>query len=170
MSRSGRMTASSCRGFLLLVLVLVHQPALSEDYAGNISEEYLRSQFTFGSQDVLKYAECEKKTYPTCTYVWGAESDKDAVRAKYGLAPEGSKLMIIYAQAVSPEDFQRVLTTYSDAEEIDGLGTEAVWSAKRKQLSLITTENLIMHINIDEKDGLTPKQTAFSVAEHLLEQ
>lgn len=168
MNRIAYMPVSICRG--LLLLMLVYQPALSADYPVNISEAYLRTQFTFGSQDTLKYADCEKKTYPTCTYVWGAESKKDATRKKYGLVPDGNKIMIIYAQAKNAESFQRVLATYSDSEKIVGLGKEAVWSAKRNQLSLLTEENLIIHINIDEKDRITSKEAAVSIAEHLLEQ
>ncbi len=77
--------------------------------------------------------------------------------------------MIIYAQARSPSDFQRVLSSYSDAEEIDGLGEQAIWSQKRKQLSLITDEYLIVHVNIDEKGGKDLKAKALAIARHLLE-
>ena len=156
------------QGFLLLMLA--SQPVLSADYSNNISEEYLRSQFTFGPGDQLKYSMCKKKTYPTCVYVWGAESKKDAARTKNGLTPDGNKLQIIYVEAKNTMDFQRVLATYSDAEQVDGMAMEAVWSGKRKQLSFITKENLIVHINIDEKGGQDPKEKAVSIANYLLEQ
>ncbi len=58
---------------LLLLLIFFQLPVLASDYSDNISEEYLRSQFTFAAADKLKYAECEKNSYPTCTYIWGAE-------------------------------------------------------------------------------------------------
>jgi len=101
-----------------MLLVMAHQPGFAGDYLDNISEDYLRSVFEFAEGDQLKHAECKKNSYPTCTYVWGTESDKDAARAKYGLAPDGNKLQIIYAQARSASDFQRVLSSYSDAEKL----------------------------------------------------
>jgi hypothetical protein len=166
--KSRVLTLSSCLKITLL-LVMAHQPVFAGDYLDNISEDYLRTVFEFAEGDQLKHAECKKNSYPTCTYVWGVESDKDAARAKYGLAPDGNKLMIIYAQARSASDFQRVLGTYSDAEEIDGLGEQAIWSQKRKQLLLITDESLILHVNIDEKEGKDLKAKALTIARHLLE-
>ena len=157
-------------GWTLVASLLSAQSAFSEDYSKNISEEYLRSQFSFATEDKLKYSQCKKNSYPTCTYVWGVESDKDAAREKHGLAPKGSKLQIVYAQAKSKVDFQRVLASYNDAEQLEGLGVEAVWSAKRNQLSLITEDSLIMHISIQAKGAEKPEATAVSIAKHLLGQ
>ena len=77
---------------LFLFFILSQQPVFANNYTDNISEEYLRSQFTFAAGDKLKYAECKKKSYPTCTYIWGAEHKKDEARLKAGLAPKGNKL------------------------------------------------------------------------------
>lgn len=156
----------SIKAFLLLILI--QQPTFAADYSDNISEDYLRSQFTFAAGDKLKYAECKKKSYPTCTYVWGAEHKKDAARLKAGVAPKGSKLQIVYAQANSKKDFERVLSSYKDAEKVEGLAAEAVWSQKRHQLSMITEVNLIMHINIDDKSTVDAKAKSISIAQHIL--
>lgn len=155
---------------LLLLLIFFQLPVLASDYSDNISEEYLRSQFTFAAADKLKYAECEKNSYPTCTYIWGAEHKKDEARIKYGLAPEGNKLMIVYAQARSKKDFERVLGTYKDAEKVEGLASEAVWSNKRRQLSMITDNNLIIHINIEDKSTADLKGKSISIAQHIIDQ
>jgi len=161
-------SAFTWQGFLFLMAV--SQPVFSADYSSYISDEYLRSQFTFEAGDKLKYSQCVKKSYPTCTYIWGVESEKDAAREKHGLTPKGSKLQVVYAQGKSKMDFQRVLSTYSDAEQLEGLGVEAVWSAKRIQLSLITEDSLIMHISIQDKGVEKPEATAVSIAKHLLDQ
>ena len=162
---------SKINGYLTGVLLIVFcQVVYAADYSGNISEDYLRSQFTFAPGDKLKYAECKKKSYPTCTYVWGAEHKKDAARLKAGLAPNGSKLQIVYAKASSKKNFQRVLSSYKDAEKVESLATEAVWSQKRRQLSLITEDNLIMHINIDDKSTADIKAKSISVAQHILDK
>jgi hypothetical protein len=150
-----------------LIIISVQPLVFAADYSDKISEEYLRSQFTFETEDNLKYSECQKKSYPTCTYVWGPVSDKDKNRTKAGLAPEGNKLQVIYAQARRVEDFQRVLGTYSDAKEIDDVGVDAVWSDKRHQLSLITDENLIIHVNIDVVGVNDPEEKAVSIAKHV---
>lgn len=155
---------------LFLLLILFLQPVFANDYTDYISEEYLRSQFTFAPSEKLKYAECKKNSYPTCTYIWGAPHKKDEARVKYGLAPEGNKLMIVYAQARSKKDFERVLSTYKDAEKIEGLATEAVWSNKRHQLSMITEKNLIIHINIEDRSTTDVKGKSISIAEYILDK
>jgi hypothetical protein len=159
-----------CHWLPALSLILVSQSVFAADYSGYISEEYLRSQFTFKAGDSLKYSQCEKKSHPTCTYIWGPDYEKDAARVKAGLPPEGNKLQIVYAQGRSQKNFERVLNTYSDAEVLAGIGEEAVWSEKRHQLSFITDENLIVHINIDVKDGQDSKEDAVAIAGDLLEQ
>lgn len=98
------------------------------------------------------------------------DSKKDEARINAGLAPEGNKLQIVYAQARSQKDFQTVLATYSDAEAIDGIGVEVVWSGKRSQLSLITDDNLIVHVYIDDHDGQDSKEKAIAIAGDLLEK
>lgn len=168
MKMTKHISTFSRQAFLLLFLI--HQTVFAAEHSDNISEEYLRSQFTFGANEILKFSECKKKSYPTCTYVWGTDSKKDAYRVKAGLAPEGNKLQIIYAQASSAKDFQRVLATYSDAEKIEGVGLEAIWSNSRKQLSFITDMYLVVHVNINVKGEDNPKEKAISIAKDLLEK
>ena len=153
-----------------LLLALIQQSVFAADYSENISEEYLRSQFTFNTGEKLKYSECKKKSYPTCTYIWGAAHKKDEARLKHGLAPEGNKLMIVYAQAGSKKSFERVLATYKDAVKVDGLATEAVWSKKRGQRALITDSNLIIHVNIRDKGTSDRKNKSISIAQDLLKK
>jgi len=167
---SGLNMPAPSRWLTALSLLLISQSALAADYSGNISEADLRSHFTFAAGDNLKYSQCEKKSYPTCTYIWGSHSKKDAARVSAGLAPEGNKLQIVYAQGASQEDFQRVISTYSDAETLAGIGVEAVWSERRNQLSFITDKNLIVHIHIDKEDGQHSKENAISIAEDLFEK
>jgi hypothetical protein len=155
---------------LASALFFLIQPAVADKYIDLIDEEYLRIQFTIDDGEKLKYKKCEEKTYPTCTYIWGKESKKDASRLKHGLAPKGDKLQLIYAQASSEKDFQHVAASYKDAEKIDGLGVEAVWSAARKQLSMITDTNLIVHINIEQAGSGTPKDQFVSIANNLLKK
>jgi len=166
----GLASARRWPALLMLILMLVQHSVFAADYSNYISEAYLRTQFAFEAGDMLKYAQCNKKNYPTCTYIWGAASKKDASRVKMGLTPEGNKLQIVYARAKSVKDFQRVMASYSDAEIIEGLGSQAVWSERRKQLSLITSDNLIVHININEKGGGASRETAVSIANSVVEQ
>ena len=156
--------------FAFLLLVSFGQPLFADGYLENISEDYLRTQFEFKPDEKLKYSQCEEKSYSTCTYVWGIESKKDATRINLGLAPKGSKLQITYAQAKNQKDFQRVTASYSDAEKIDGLAEEAVWSEARMQLSLITDKNLIVHVNIDQVDSNNQRAKAISIARDLLKR
>ncbi len=144
------------------LIMATTQLVFAQDYSKLITEEYLRSEFTFKDGAKMKYSECAKRTYPTCKYIWDVitpkSEKKDATRAKHALAPEGNKLMIIYAKATKPEDFERVLSTYKDAKAVEGVGQRTVWSQKRKQLSLITDKNLIIHVNIAMKVKFDQKQ------------
>ncbi len=140
------------------------------DYSKIISEEYLRSQFTFQAGDTLKYSKCKKESYPMCTYIWGPPHTKDDSRLKSNLAPEGNMLMIVYAQASSKKGFERVLASYKDAVIVESLASEAVWSKKRGQLSLITDSNLIVHISVRDKGTSDRKQKSISIARDLLKK
>lgn len=148
-------------------LMLAGQTLFADDYSDAISEAFLRTQFAFKADENLKYSQCEGKTMPTCAYVWGPESSKDAARINAGLTPKGYKLMVVYAQAKQDKDFQRVLGSYSDAVVVEGFGKEAVWSSKRKQLSLMTDDNLIIHVNLSGAN-IDSKEKASSIAEEVL--
>ena len=149
-------------------ILLLAAAAFAQDYANLISEDYLRSQFAFGAGDTLKYAECKKNSYLSCNYVWGVPSEKDATAAKYGIAPKGKKLLLTYAQGKSPKDFERATSRYSDAESVTGLGKQAVWSDKRKQLTLVTETHLIVHVNTAKTGAADPKAKAVTIAGHVL--
>ena len=155
---------------LVLLFVTTTQTTFAQDYIQLVTEEYLRNEFTFGVDESMKYEVCKKKSYPTCDYVWGKPSKRDTTRIKLGMAPEGNKVMVIYAQAKKPADFERSIAVYKGAVEIEGIGARSVWSATRAQLSLITESNMIIHINLETiKDGKT-KEHAINIAKHVLKQ
>lgn len=152
------------------LFIIATQFTFAQDYSKLITEEYLRSEFVFGTNEAMKYEVCKKKSYPTCDYVWGKPSKGDETRIKYGMAPEGNKVMVIYAQAKKPTHFNRSIAVYKDAEKIDGIGVRSVWSDTRAQLSLITESNLIIHVNLETiKDGKV-KEHAIHIAKHILKQ
>jgi hypothetical protein len=154
----------------VLFCVLTASPIAAAEYGKIITESYVKSEFNFQEGELFKYSKCGKNSYPTCKYIWGVESKRDAKRAQLGIPPEGNQLSVIYAQAKQEKDFSRVLSSYTDAVDIDGLGVKAVWSDKRQQLSMITKSNLIVHIHLDIKGMSNPKDKAMSVAQHILNQ
>lgn len=133
-----------------------------------LSEDTLRTLVAFGADDGLKYAECEDKRFLTCSYVWGVPDEDDAARVKMGGLPDGKKLLLIAAKAERPSDFDRVLASYKDAEPAEGLGEQAVWSAARGQLSMLTADSAIIHVNTERTGDADPRATAIAVATHLL--
>ena len=153
---------------LFIIFFLFSQTVFSQEYENLLSEDYLQSVFQFKQGSQFKYIKCKKKTYPTCTYIWGVKSNKDATRLKYGLEPEGNKLQVIYAQGRDQKDFKNAIRSYSDAIKLGGLGVESVWSSKRNQLSFITVSNLIVHINIDSNHSGDVKTQATHIANHIL--
>jgi len=152
----------------LALFLLFPRLALAQDYGGLITEDYLRSTFVFADTEQLKFSACEEKSFPTCTYVWGGPHRQDAARMAAGLSPDGAKLMTIFAQAPGPQAWPRVTGTYNDAEDVTGLGSVAVWSPKRNQLSLMTSSNLVIHVNLERVEDAQAK--AIEIAEHLLGQ
>ncbi len=154
----------------VLFCFLTASPIVAAEYEKIITESYVKNEFVFQDGEQFKYSKCEKKSYPTCKYIWGIESKKDAKRAQMGLPPKGNQLTVVYAQAKRQKDFSRVLSSYTDAADIDGLGVKAVWSDKRQQLSMITRSNLIVHIHMEIKGMSKPKDKAMSVAQHILTQ
>ena len=141
-------------------------------YDNIITPKFLQETFTFKNGESMKYDECSKRSYPTCTYVWGKPSSetRKATEKKYGLKPDGKNLMVIYAKARSQKDFKRVLSIYKDAVEVKGLGVTAVWSAQRQQLSMITKESLVIHVNVDGVRSKEPLVKAMTTAKHILKK
>lgn len=154
--------------FCILALVSLGAPLAAQDAVIAMSETDLRSLVPFAADATLKFTECEQKSYPTCTYVWGMPEADDATRIAAGGGPSGDKLMTIFAQARNQQEFDRVLSSYKDAVPVEGLGVTAVWSDMRKQLSLITAENLVIHVNVDIWKLEDPRTIAEQVAAFLL--
>lgn len=154
----------------VLFCFLTASPIIAADYEKYITESYVKNEFTFQDGERFKYSKCEQNAQNSCKYIWGGESKKDAARAEYGLPPEGNQLSVVYVQAKREKDFLRVLSTYSDAVDIDDLAVKAVWSEKRKQLSMITKSNLIIHVRIKVKGMSNTKNKTQSVAQHILSQ
>ena len=152
----------------ILVLISLGAPLAAQDTVTAMSETDLRALVPIPADATLKLSECEMKSYPTCTYVWGYPDEDDAMRIELGGSPSGDKLMTIFAQARNIQEFDRVLSSYRDAEPVEGLGVTAVWSDMRKQLSLITAENLVIHINVDIRNLEDPRAIAEQVAAFLL--
>ena len=152
----------------ILVLVSLGAPLAAQDAFTAMSETELRSLVPIPADAALKLSECEKKSYPTCTYVWGYPDEDDAMRIELGGSPSGDKLMTIFAQARNIQEFDRVLSSYRDAVPVEGLGVTAVWSDMRKQLSLITEDSLVIHVNVDIWMLEDPRTTAEQVAAFLL--
>ena len=151
-----------------LVCVFLAPPLLAKGFPAAFSQDTLQEITHFEDGDEVKFSECKGEKRHTCTYVWGQPSSQDAARINAGLAPAGKKLLLVFAQATKPEDFDRVRAIYNDAEDVASLGVTAVWSPVRKQLSLITADNIIVHINVESSMSKAPRTTARLIAEHIL--
>jgi hypothetical protein len=161
-------TAAVC-ALLASMVVATTGPLFAQDYSEIISEEMLREVFVFEEGAALKYSACEELTHPSCVYIWGEPSKRDATRENLGLRPEGSKLMVIFAEASGMKDFERSISVYPDAGAVEDLGVRSVWSPIRQQLSLITDGDLIIHVNIEDENNEDPKTAAIAVAIWVLE-
>lgn len=160
--------AKTLRRLCFAVLLSLGSPLAAEESFTAMSDADLRSLVPFGAETYLKYAECQTKTFPTCTYIWGLADSSDAARVAMGGKPDGDKLMTVFAQATGAKDFDRVLSGYKDAVPVENLGAAAVWSEARDQLSLITDDNLIIHVHVQIMNPDDTKTRAMQVATFLL--
>ncbi len=151
-----------------VALLTFGSPAISQGEQVPMSEFDLRALVPFGADDILKYAACEVNSYPNCTYVWGVFDSDDELRVKLGGKPDGDKLLTVFAQAHSSQDFDRVLAVTPDAQPVEGLGIKAVWSERRHQLSLMSEDFMAIHVNIDALSITDPRTTAIQIATFLL--
>jgi len=157
------------------IILCVSAGALfANNFESFIDEAYVKSEFTFEKGEKMKYAECKKKSYPTCTYIWGEETEKslkyDARMKKYNLSPSGNTLMIVYAQASKLSDFDRVKKVFKDAEKVEGIGVNALLKGGKafKQLSFITDKNMIISVSIDGGNIKDKNRHLINVAKHIL--
>lgn len=150
-----------CAALLTGTMTYAQVPALQL-----MPEDALRSFFVFGPEDCLKYAECDGKRAFTCTYIWGAPDEDDALRIKLGGNPDGKKLLVIAVRAANPSDFDRVLAVYKDA--VEGLGIKAVWSRMRGQLSMLTSDNMGIQVNTDMTESDDKEAAAVTIANLVL--
>ncbi|AML52068.1 hypothetical protein [Falsihalocynthiibacter arcticus] len=133
-----------------------------------IPENQLRTIFEFAPDDGLKMAACDGSRTFTCTYIWGAPDEDDALRIELGAKPDGKRLYVIAARAARASDFDRVLAVYKDAVPVADLGVQAVWSEKRGQLSILTADNKVIHVNTDMTQSDDQKAAAITIANLVL--
>ncbi|MBE0646037.1 MAG: hypothetical protein IH600_18285 [Bacteroidetes bacterium] len=153
--------------YAALCLVSFTLIASSQPYDRIITGDYVRQHFKLQKGEVIKFEEFKKKTYPTATVVWGVPDKQDEARIKAGVAPSGSKLMVVFTDIRTEKEYDRVPSTYKDGVEVSGIGRKAVWSEKWKQLSVLLTPKLIVHIHLDHQGTTDLKEALIAVAKDI---
>ena len=154
-----------------IILALGLGPALADDpLISALSEDDLRGLVAFGPDDQLKLAECDEKRLQTCAHIWGPPDADDATRIAIGGKPSGQRITLVAVASARPADFDRVLSSYSDAVPIEGFGPQAVWSAERAQISVRTEAGLILHVNVADVPSDDPLALSRAVLSLVLAQ
>lgn len=148
----------------LTLLFFIASTGWSQTYSGIITGEYVRRHFKLKAGEVVKFEEFKTKTFPTATVVWGKPDRGDEMRIKAGVAPAGSKLMVVFTEIKSEKEFDRVLGTYKDGEPVKGVGRKAVWSEKWKQLTVLLSPRLLIHVHLDNPGTTNLKASLVAVA------
>ena len=80
--------------------------------------------------------------------------------------------MIVYAQAGSLSDFDRVKKALKGAKKVEGIGVDALLkeSIAFNQLSFITDKNMIVSVSIDGGNIKEKRSHLINVAKHILSQ
>lgn len=146
------------------IIFLTSFAAAQQPYKNIITGEYVRKHFKFNPGEVVKFEEFKKKSYPTATVVWGVPDKHDEMRIKAGVAPDGSKLMVVFTELRNEKEYDRVPSTYKDAVVISGVGRKAVWSEKWKQISVLLKSKLLVHIHLDHAGSTDLKSELIAIA------
>lgn len=141
--------------------------ALAEDPQGPcpyFDEAMVRKIFPASVNDAeLKRRE---RRIQTCTFTWTAQKGGRERKA----ASQGRLTLAKVAARVEAKDWERVLQGYGKQtlEPLPKLGTYAVWSEQRSQLSMIAKGH-IFHVTVQDDDQPDAKKThALAVADELI--
>lgn len=115
-----------------------------------------------------------EKPYPSCTFTW--KTDKTKVMTIVGremTVPVEGRLTLTKAPIKNLDiDWQRVISSYKSESlsEIPDIGTKAVWSDKRQQLSVLTDAEAY-HVAVEVGDESSQhRDAAIRIAQQLLVQ
>jgi hypothetical protein len=112
------------------------------------------------------------KRKPSCTFTWKSNTVqvKELLGQKVEI-PAESRVNITRVTVRSKDsDWQRVLNGYATQPltQVQNIGTKAVWSEKRHQLSFITNE-YVFHVAVEDPDQPAAEQkNAELIAQMLL--
>ena len=111
-------------------------------------------------------------TFPMCSYEWG----KDLVMGKITVGKKtveyGSpaQVTIVMVKNVPSSAFEQSTQVYKDAEEISGIGEEAIWGAKMSQLTFLQKTTLY-HVNVKaSSDKEKNKNDAIALSKLILKK
>ena len=139
----------------------------AQDYTKLITEEFLRSEFTFANDEKLKYSKCEPDN--GCKYIWGKPNYQDKVNMKYGGFPLGQEVKISILDGVNKSDFEEGFNN-PDVWRKEDVGSVAVWSDNKKRLIVLSSSNKMISINIINIEDSKIKEHAIAVAKHIISQ
>jgi hypothetical protein len=114
----------------------------------------------------------EEEPFPSCFYSWPGGLKKVTKIGSMELeAPMESGLTIVYYDKPANEShFQRAVDSYQDAEPYADLGDQAVWSDKRRQVSVLSGTHLFhVHVHFSD-DNEANRKMAFRISEYLIDQ
>ena len=89
-------------------------------------------------------------SFPTCIYVWEGGNKKliEVGGNKTEIDIECNVTIVIVDMKVSKSNYDASVKSYSDATELSAVGDYAVWSDKRKQMTVLVGKNLF-HVHVD---------------------
>ncbi|MFA6233889.1 MAG: hypothetical protein WC824_06845 [Bacteroidota bacterium] len=148
----------------IVLFIALTAAAWSQSYESIITGDYVRKHFKLKQGEVVKYEDFKKTTFPTATVVWGTPEKSDAERIKAGVAPAGSKLLVVFTDLKDEKEYDRIPSTYKDGVVITGVGRKAVWSEKWKQISVLLTPKLLVHIHLDHPGTKDLKAALIAIA------
>jgi hypothetical protein len=152
---------------LAFLLACLASPAYAQSYGDVVNAAFVRTHFKMKDGEDVKFEEFKTKTFPTATVVWGQPEKNDKARLAAGVAPSGSKLMVVFAELKNEKEFERILSTYKDGEAVQGVGRRAIWSAKWKQLSVLLSPKLAIHVHLDHPGVEDLKATLVALAKDI---
>lgn len=109
-------------------------------------------------------------SFPTCRYVWDGDNKQVMTIGgnKTELDIECNVTIVIVDMIVSKINYDASIKSYSDATELLGIGDHAVWSDKRKQMTVLAGKNLF-HVHVDfVSENEINKEKAIALSEIII--
>ena len=125
----------------------------------------------FGTRDIEVEMVSKQKTYPSCRYTWsdGNKQTREIGGQKMDIYTESIVMIVLPEGEMTKASYDASIKSYTDDLEELSVGDHAVWSNKRKQMTVLAGTHLF-HVHVDfNPDNALNKEKAIELSNIIIE-